>query len=311
MLNIQENIILALYTSFKIGGPARYFVETKSATDICEALEFAAEKKLNYFILGGGSNILVSDQGFDGLVIKVKSGNINVNKEKLFIEVEAGLNLATLVKKAAENGLSGLEWAAGIPGTVGGAVRGNARAFGGDMAAVVENVVVLNTKDMQIKTFSNNQCEFNYWGSIFKKDPGLIVVAVKIKMQAGDKEKIIQKNKEIINKRIDAQPQGSPSAGSFFLNPVVADEKLKKEFEQEKGIKCIDGKIPAGWLIDQIGLRGKKIGGAMISEKHGNFLVNAGGATAEDVIILSSVIKQKIRQKFNIQLESEVKLVGF
>ena len=311
MFNVQKNIILAPLTSFNIGGPAKYFVETKSATDICEALEFAAEKKLDYFILGGGSNVLVSDKGFDGLVIKIKSENINVNKEEQFIETEAGLNLATLVKEAAENGLSGLEWAAGIPGTIGGALRGNARAFGGDMASVVENVVALDTKDMQIKTFSNSQCEFSYWGSIFKKDPNLIVVAAKIKMQAGNKEKIMQKNREIINKRISSQPQGSPSAGSFFLNPVVDNEKLRKEFETDTGTKCQENKIPAGWLIDQIGLRGKKIGGAMISEKHGNFLVNAGGATAEDVIMLSSLVKENIRQKFNIQLESEVRLVGF
>jgi len=207
--------------------------------------------------------------------------------------------------------LSGMEWAAGIPGTLGGAVRGNARAFGDDMASVTESVEFLDVSNMQIKNFKKEQCEFNYWGSIFKKDPNLIVLSAKIKLQSGNKEEIAQKNREIINKRINAQPQGSPSAGSFFLNPVVTDEKLRKEFEQEKGIKCIDGKIPAGWLIDQIGFRGKKVGGAMISEKHGNFLVNAGGATAEDIIMLSSIIKQKIRQKFNIQLESEVKLVGF
>jgi len=311
MLNIQENIILAPYTSFKIGGPAKYFVEAQNKDEISEAIKYAAEKKLPYFILGGGSNILVSDKGFDGLAIRIKADKISVDEKQKLIEIDSGASLAGLVKQAAEAGLSGMEWAAGIPGTLGGAVRGNARAFGDDMASVTESVEFLDVSHMQIKNFKKEQCEFNYWGSIFKKDPNLIVLSAKIKLQSGKKEEIAQKNREIINKRINAQPQGSPSAGSFFLNPIVADEKLRKEFEQEKGIKCIDDKIPAGWLIDQIGFRGKKVGGAMISEKHGNFLVNAGGATAEDIIMLSSIIKQKIRQKFNIQLESEVKLVGF
>jgi UDP-N-acetylmuramate dehydrogenase len=130
-------------------------------------------------------------------------------------------------------------------------------------------------------------------------------------LQTGDKEKIQKEIKETIEKRISVQPQGFSSAGSFFLNPVVTDEKLRQEFEKETGAKCKDNKIPAGWLIDQVGLRGKKIGGAMISEKHANFIVNTGNATAEDVIMLASIIKQKVRTKFGVQLVEEVKFLGF
>lgn len=234
MISIKENVILAPYTSFKIGGPAKYFVEAQNRDEISEAIKYAAEKKLPYFILGGGSNILVSDKGFDGLAIRIKADKISVDEKQKLIEIDSGASLASLVKQATESNLSGMEWAAGIPGTLGGAVRGNARAFGGDMASVVESVEFLDVSHMQIKNFKKEQCEFNYWGSIFKKDPNLIVLSAKIKLQSGSKEEIAQKNREIINKRIAAQPQRNPSAGSFFLNPVVADENCGKNLNRKR-----------------------------------------------------------------------------
>jgi UDP-N-acetylmuramate dehydrogenase len=266
---------------------------------------------LTYFILGGGSNLLINDKGFDGLIIKIKTDKIQVDKKQQLIIAESGVNLTSLVGQATEAGLSGMQWAAGIPGTLGGAVRGNARAFGKDMATVIESVEVFDISEMKNKIFNNIQCKFNYEGSIFKKNLNLIILSAKIKLQTGDKEKIQKEIKETIEKRISVQPQGFSSAGSFFLNPVVTDEKLRQEFEKETGAKCKDNKIPAGWLIDQVGLRGKKIGGAMISEKHANFIVNTGNATAEDVIMLASIIKQKVRTKFGVQLVEEVKFLGF
>jgi UDP-N-acetylmuramate dehydrogenase len=311
MLKIQENIPLAPYSSFKIGGPAKYFIEAQSVAELCEAVQYAADKNLDYFILGGGSNLLISDQGFSGLVIKVKLNGLYLDEQKQLITAEAGVYLAGVVNKSAQAGLTGMEWAAGIPGTLGGAVRGNARAFGKNMATVVESVEAFDSNDIKIKNFSNAECEFNYWGSLFKKNKNFIILSVKIKLAVGNKEKIQEEIKKIQDKRISGQPQGVGSAGSFFLNPVVTDEKLRREFEEEKGMKAKDDKLPAGWIIEKAGMQGKKIGGAMISEKHANFLVNTGSATAEDVIMLSSLVKQQVRDKFGIQLESEVSLLGF
>ena len=301
MLSIKENIELAYYTSFKIGGKARYFAEVANENELQEALQYALKNKLDFFILGGGSNILISGKGFNGLIIKLGAKTKLKIIENNSIECFAGESLANVVNFARDNSLSGLEWAAGIPGTLGGAVRGNARAFGKDMATAIESVEAFDISEKKVKNFDNIQCEFNYEGSIFKKNANLIVLSAKIKLTTGDKEEIQEEIKKTIEKRISVQPQGFGSAGSFFLNPVVIDEKLRQEFEKETGAKCKDNKIPAGWLIDQAGLRGKKIGGAMISDKHANFIVNTGDATAEDVIMLASIIKQKIRRFAHIR----------
>ena len=207
--------------------------------------------------------------------------------------------------------MSGMEWAAGIPGTIGGAIRGNARAFGKDTGTVIESVEFLDVNELKIKNFNNNECEFSYWGSIFKKKENLVILSAKIKLESGDKSKSQEEITNIIKKRIAVQPQGVGSPGSFFLNPVVTKAELHQEFEKDKGVKSKDDKLPAGWIIDQAGLRGKKIGGAMVSEKHANFIVNTGNATAEDVMMLASYIKQQVRDKYGIQLESEVNYVGF
>jgi len=311
MLNIQENVLLAPLTTFRIGGPARYFVKAQSVDELHEAVKYAMDKNLALFILGGGSNLLVSDKGFDGLVIKIEMKDFSLDQKQQSIIVGSGIYLYQAINKSIEAGLTGLEWAAGIPGTIGGAVRGNARAFGKDIGSVVESVDAFDTEDMEVKNFNNAQCEFSYWGSLFKKKPNLIILSAKIKLAPGNKEKSQEEFREITGKRISVQPQKASSPGSFFLNPVVTDEKLRQEFEQEKGIKPKDDKLPAGWIIDRAGLRGKKIGGAMISEKHGNFLVNAGDAMAEDVVMLESLVKQQVRDKFGIQLESEVNHIGF
>lgn len=335
MIKIKENIPLANFTTFRLGGPARFFVEVGSEDEIKEALKYAAEKSLDFFILGGGSNILVSDKGFDGLVIKIKSQRSKIkitsqNSKNAFLECWAGENLAALVNFSARNGLSGLEWAAGIPGTVGGAIRGNAGAFGGSMGDVVESVRALKIdKKSQIFSGQMNQkaqastpvellaanypsrdCRFVYRSSLFKENPNLIISGAVIKLRPGNKAEIENKIEKTIAQRSAKQPKGA-SAGSFFLNPVVTDEKLRHEFEKETGLKLIDQKIPAGWLISYLDLCGKKVGGAMVASENGNWIINTGAATAEDIIILASIIKQKVRVKLGIQLKEEVQYLGF
>ncbi|EKE16262.1 MAG: UDP-N-acetylenolpyruvoylglucosamine reductase [uncultured bacterium] len=310
-IQIQENVLLASYTTFKIGGPARFFVAVKNEEEILQALEYAKKNKINFFILGGGSNIVVSDNGFEGLVIKMENTKRKIQDET--IEVGAGISLAELVSEAAKNGLAGLEWAAGIPGTLGGAVRGNAGAFGGEMAKIIESIsaIEISENNIRINKYTNQQCGFGYRTSFFKKQSNLIVTSARMRFEKGDSEKISNEIKEIIRKRVAKQPQGFGSAGSFFKNPVVENKKIIERFEKDLETSVREGKIPAGWLIEESGIVGKKIGGAMISEKHANFIINTGNATAEDVIMLASFVKQQVRDKFGVQLFEEVQYIGF
>lgn len=309
-IKIQKNVSLAPQTTFKIGGEAKFFIEVSNDSEIIEAVKYAKENNLKIFILGGGSNVLISDKGFDGLVIKIKNDGIKINDCE--IECEAGVSLINLVNFSVKNGLVGLEWAAGIPGTVGGAIRGNAGAFGGEMKDLLMEIKFLNiNKDpLEMEYCEKENCDFAYRSSIIKNNADLILVSAKFKLKrrmAEDSEKIVS---EIINKRLEKQPT-NPSVGSFFKNPKVDKKELIERFENDMGIKMKGDKLPAGWFIDDLGFKGKKIGGAQVSEKHANFIINAGGATAEEITILSSFLKQKVRDSYGIQLEEEVSRIGF
>ncbi|MCK5122742.1 MAG: UDP-N-acetylmuramate dehydrogenase [Candidatus Pacebacteria bacterium] len=314
MIKIQKNILLSEYTSFKIGGLAKYFCVIKNSDEIKEALEFAGENKLKVFILGGGSNLLISDEGFDGLVIRIMNQELRIENNEIFID--SGLSLIKLVNESVKNNLTGLEYLAGIPGTVGGAIVNNAGAFGKCMGDVVESVEILNIKYwiLDIKKLNNKQCDFSYRDSIFKKEKKCIILNAVLKLNKGNQEKSKKIITEILKSRKEKQPLEYPSAGSVFKNPVVDDKHLENLMIKCPELKGIveNNTIPAGWLIEQIeGLKGKKIGGAMISEKHCNFIINFNNAKSEDVIILISLIKQKIRSHFGIQLKEEIEYMGF
>jgi UDP-N-acetylmuramate dehydrogenase len=272
----------------------------------------------------------VSDEGFDGLVIRILNTKYQILDTK--IECGAGCQLSQIVNFARDNSLAGLEWATGIPGTVGGAIWGNAGAYGNEMKDVVESIKVLeiiekvNTerkkifnfqfsifnqfKNFQFKILKNSDCQFIYRDSIFKKDKNLVIISCVLKLQKGDKIEIENRIREVLEKRTEKVPVGK-SPGSFFQNPTVKNPEIVALFEKDTGAKCRDNKIPAGWLIDEVGLRGKKIGGAQVSEKHANFVINLGNATAQDVIMLTSLIKMKVRNEFGVQLKEEVQYVGF
>lgn len=296
-MNFQKDVSLAQYTTFKVGGPAKYFFAAESSDDLIKAVQEAKNKEIPYFILGAGSNLLVSDKGFDGLVIQIKDSRLKIEGTK--VVAGAGVRNAELAKATVDAGLTGLEWIVGIPGTVGGSVRGNAGAYGGEMKDVVRTVKVIGDG---LEEMSGAECEFAYRDSIFKHDSDLIIVEVSMELEKGGGE---EKLKEILKKRSDKQPKGL-SSGCVFKNYELqgGEDKFPQEFV-EKGI------IPAGWIIDQLGLKGFQIGKAQISLEHGNFIINTGGATAEDVIMLISLIKQKSRNHFGIQLEEEIQLVGF
>ncbi|NTW27319.1 MAG: UDP-N-acetylmuramate dehydrogenase [Candidatus Moranbacteria bacterium] len=309
MIDIQENISLAPFTSFRIGGNAKFYVEIKTIEELKEALSFAKEKKLDFYVLAGGTNLLVSDNGFEGLIIRMKMNEISVEGGN--IAVEAGAPLIKVINMAAEQGLTGMEKMAGVPGTLGGAIRGNAGAFGTEIKSVVKTVNAFDTEKMQLTSFNLEDCDFAYRTSIFKINKNLIVVSAVLALQQGDAQEIQKLTKDTIMKRAGNGLHGLKSAGSYFMNPTTEDEKMLTDFEKEKGVPARNKTLPAGWVIEQAGLLGKKIGGAQVSELHANYIINAGEASASDVIMLVSYIKQQVRDQFGIQLAEEVNYLGF
>jgi UDP-N-acetylmuramate dehydrogenase len=331
---VQKNIPLAKYTTFKIGGRAKYFFTAKTKEDLIKAVAMAKKLKLPFFILGRGSNLLVSDEGYEGLIIKfeIPNSKIQIKSKTEFpfmetkvkkrikpsspiqnpkIYVEAGAMLGELANATANAGLSGLEWAAGIPGTVGGAIYGNAGAFQKSMKDIIEKVEVFDTEELRIKNYELSDCRFGYRESIFKRNKNLIILSAKIKLKKGKKKEIQKKIKEYLNYKKEKQPLNYPSAGSVFKNFTQSRNKIcgagPKELKRFKKM----GAIPAAWLIDKCGLKGKKIGEAQISKIHANFIVNLGGGKAKNVIRLINLAKKKVKKKFKINLEEEIQHLGF
>ena len=279
---VKRNVRLVSYTTFKIGGKAKYFFVAKTKEDLIEAVKTANKLRLPFFILGGGSNILVSNKGFNGLVIKF------------------GQPLSAYVSK-------GLEWAVGIPGTIQGAVWGNAGAFKKSMKDVVESVEVFDIKTGKVKIFKNKDCRFSYRNSIFRKKKNLIILSVKIKPKKSSSKKI----KQYLDSRKKTQPLSFPSAGSIFKNKKlkIKNKKLLKEFPELKEFNKRK-LIPAGFLIEKCNLKGRRIENVKISEKHANFIVNLGQGRAKDVKKLINLAKQKVKNKFKIKLEEEISILS-
>lgn len=273
MLKIKQKELLSKHTTLKIGGPAKYFCEPNDIDELLEALKFARRKKLQIFILGAGSNLLVSDKGFDGIVIKFKGA--------------AGLLLSKLLNNLALNGLSGLEFLAGIPGTLGGAIYMNAGAYGQTIGDYIASVCAVDYKGKQF-CFNSKECKSGYRKSIFQKKK-LIITGVEFDLQKRKPADIKTEMKEIIKKRLAKQPYDMPSAGSFFKNP-------KGDYSAR--------------LIEAAGLKGLRVGDAMVSKKHANFIVNAGKATAVDVKRLMKQIQKKVYVSFKIKLTPEVVFLG-
>ncbi|MFH1253739.1 MAG: UDP-N-acetylmuramate dehydrogenase [Candidatus Uhrbacteria bacterium] len=308
----KENEPLAKHTTWRIGGPAKWFVEARNSDEVKTAVSLATEAGINWFVLGGGSNVLVNDDGFAGLVIQLALRDIRVEGNKITVSV--GVPAVLLARTAAEAGLSGLEWMATLPGTVGGAVRGNAGCFGSETKDRLVSATIL--RDGAIVEVLKNDLSFDYRHSIFKKNKEIILAAV-FELLPGDPEIIKSKMAEFLAKRLATQPPAGGTTGCVFKNYKIKDnelDRLKQEIDIVGANGCSpinNGIIPAGWLIEQMDLKGKKIGGAKVSEKHANFIENVDGATASDVVQLIALIKMNARDRFGIQLEEEVEYLGF
>lgn len=314
---VRENEPLANHTTYRIGGPARYFYAAKSGDEAAAAVRATSALGVEYYILGGGSNILVSDEGYPGLIIKMTNRGIDIEGTK--VKVEAGTPSAFVALQTAEAGLKGFEWAIALPGTIGGAIRGNASMWDGESGKAVETVRAL--KDGALKDFTREECAFGYRQSVFKKEGGWVILSAVLALeQAEDPNALRESLKEMLRKKKETQPIEYPTAGCIFMNwkpesPEVLEE-LRKDLDLNKEEEIpisLNGTIPAGWIIDRAQLKGLKVGKVSISEKHANFFINDGGATANDVIALMATVKSKVRDMThsNVQLTEEIEYVGF
>ena len=308
--DVKKDVLLKDFTTYKIGGPAKYFYAATTGQDVQKALTVARENSLPILVLGGGSNLLVADEGFDGLVVQIKNDNeIIYDSENLTITAGAGVTMAKLVEFSINHSLMGLEWAGGLPGTFGGAVRGNAGAFAGEMKDNVIEVACLD-ENLNIKKLSCSECDFGYRSSIFKSK-NYIVLSATLKFKKGNQKEL----EEICNShmlyRKEKQPLEYPNAGSVFQNCPLADFSPALKSELSHVVKSDPFPVvPTAFLISEAGLKGTKIGGAQISEKHPNFIINLGGAKAEDVVNLIKMVKMKVKEKFNVEVVPEVQFVN-
>ena len=285
--NVRINEPMKNHTTFKIGGPAQYYVTPESVTQIQEVVSLCKDKNIPLHVIGNGSNILVGDDGVDGVVLALFNTFSDYEIKDNVITAQAGMSLIKLAVIALREGLTGLEFASGIPGSVGGAVYMNAGAYDGQMKDVVTSVTVLDEAG-DIRILGRDELDMGYRTSTVAKH-NMIVLQVIIELKAGDKEQIKDRMNQLSELRKQKQPLEYPSAGSTFKRP--------------------EGYF-AGKLIADAGLKGYSIGGAAVSEKHAGFVVNMGGATAKDVVELTDYIKKRIIEQFGVTLELEIKKIG-
>ncbi|MBM3261662.1 UDP-N-acetylmuramate dehydrogenase [Candidatus Kaiserbacteria bacterium] len=302
MLQIQENVPLAPLTTFQIGGSAHYFFEAGTDNDIHRAVAWAQERKIPFVVISGGSNILFKDMGFDGLVIRIRTMDYAFDKGVL--HVGAGCDLLTIIRLASERRLGGWEKLAGIPGSVGGAIRGNAGAFGSEIKDFITTIEAFNTHTHEMKTFLVSEVAFAYRTSFFKTHPEWIILRGSFVLKVtdvGEGETLI---KATIAEREKRHLQSVKAAGSYFMNPVAPDA-VRAQFEEEKKTVAREGRVPAGWLIEKAGMKGATEGGAQASEQHPNYIINTDNATAVDVLALAERIKLAVKEKFGVTLQEE------
>lgn len=288
---ITDNVVfdeeMSKHTTFRIGGKADAYVNAENALEIEKVIHFCKDNEIPYMIMGNGSNMLVSDKGIRGVVIRVGSGMAKCRIEGNNVYADAGILMSALARKILEAELTGFEFAAGIPGTLGGGIYMNAGAYGGELKNIIESVTFI-CPDGMVKTETVDKLDMGYRHSMFEQG-GYTILSCKLKLEKGNYDEIKAKMMDFNQRRSDKQPLSQPSAGSTFKRP--------------------EGYF-AGKLIQDAGLMGYSIGGAMVSDKHAGFVVNKGGATAKDVMDLIRYVQDTVEEKFGVRLEEEVRLIG-
>ena len=284
---IVRDALMKNYTTFRIGGPADLLIQPSSEEELIRIAAYLRQKDISAVVLGNGSNVLVKDGGIRGVVIKIGKNMGNIRTEGEELTAEAGALLSAAALAAADGGRTGMEFAAGIPGSVGGAVFMNAGAYGGEMSQIIVSCRAL-MPDGALREFSKEELKLGYRTSVFSQNGG-IVTSCRMKLQAGDRETIYGYMRELAGRRTEKQPLNLPSAGSTFKRP--------------------EGYF-AGKLIQDSGCRGLRVGGARISQKHAGFVVNEADASAEDVIRLIRLVQMRVRDCFGVDLEPEVRIIG-
>lgn len=309
---LKANEPLYKHTTFKIGGNARFLLMLDAIDDAVKALQYMDGEGISYMMLGGGSNMLASDEEFDGVVVQIKAKHMiihdSVDEERVVVEVEAGCPTVEVARKTMAAGIAGFEWGVGVPGSMGGAVRGNAGAMGSDMKASVAEVDVY--RDGEVVRLSGKDCAFGYRESLFKHNSD-VVLRVWLRLTKGEDLETRKKAIECLQYRTKTQPQGFPSTGCIFKNVVFQELDELSETLQADLLPIFKERkiISAGWLVDQAGMKEGQVGQAQVSERHGNFIINLGGATAEDVKKLIAQIKQAVYDKYEVMLEEEVAII--
>lgn len=293
---IKKNVALKDFVTFKLGGPAEFFFQAENTDALVNAISYARSQGMPWFVLGGGSNLVVSDEGIDGLVVRNRTTDVvQIDLAQDRIRISSGAKLSDLVKLAAQNGLEGIEYLAGIPGSVGGAIYGNAGAYGRCIGDLLTEATVL-FPDGTVRTVKNDFFKFDYRTSRLKSELFIVLSAV-IQLQKGSSELIQATIDDIITQREGKHPPRTVGcAGSFFKNlPALPGESRRRA---------------AGAVLEQAGAKLMSVGGASVFEKHANFIINCGKATASDVRALAKILKQKVKQQHNIDLHEEVLYIG-
>ena len=286
-ISCEKSVSLSEYTTIRIGGIASLVAFVSSAEQLIKSVQEAQTLGVRYAVIGNGSNVVFSDSGFDGLIV-ITTGMKNYSIEKNVIKADCGASLTRVALEAQRAGLSGLEFAYGIPGTVGGGVYMNAGAYGGSLSDVVISSVCLDTQKLVIRKIDLDEHEFSYRHSVYTKNPHWIILAAMLELKHDDPQKIADQMNQNIKARKEKQPLEFPSAGSVFKRPIG---------------------YYAGELIEKSGLKGYRIGGAEVSEKHAGFIVNRGGANAEDVRRLVEHIQSTVYQNYSVELDCEIKFI--
>lgn len=301
---LQKNILFSQFSTMRVGGKLDFYVVATTEDELIESLRKAKKNGIPFFVFGGASNMLISDEGYRGCAIQYAGNEITIDGTSVY--AQAGTTTAILAGKIAHAGLTDFEWAIGIPGRLGGAVYGNAGAMGGEMKDVVISVRVYDPEQEKIFELKNSECGFNYRESNFKKN-GLIVLGATFALQKGERARSETQMREYLIHRSATQPKGFLSCGCMFKNYECTESEVAVLLAQgAPPDQCVKKRISAGWLVEHADAKGMRIGNAMVSDVHGNFVVNCGHTTVKEIRDLINTVKTGVKAKFGVVLQEEV-----